>query len=130
MKIVELGQEYISKITYLNEFIEEEHESIIECLNDERCNTIQNILFSNLLYSKGNIYLTPHFLNHFELQEQFLINDYQVIKTKYIYAAHQLGFELYVENIKRTAWEPLLKFYCLNETNRRNYNKKIEFEND
>ncbi len=26
--------------------------------------------------------------------------------------ANQLGFEIFIENIKKVAWEPLLKVYC------------------
>jgi hypothetical protein len=58
------------------------------------------------------IYLTPHFLNHFDFSLAYKINNYGILRLKFKFASNQLGFDVLRQNLKQYAWQPIVKFFC------------------
>jgi hypothetical protein len=59
-------KEPISSITYYDKFDFDQHEEIIDNLNDERCDTIKRGISKDGIVCRDNIFLTPHFRQNFE----------------------------------------------------------------
>lgn len=75
-----------SAITYKDEFEEYQHENIIETLQDERCDTMKRGYAENGIMSRDCLFLTPHFIQHFDFTEEEEIRDYGILRYKFKFA--------------------------------------------
>ncbi len=76
-KINQYTKSAISYITWVDRYDKHLHENIIVSLEDERCQTINKIVANELrIVTRSNIFLTPNFLNHFEIPTEYPIKDF------------------------------------------------------
>lgn len=100
-QISKVSSEPISQITYYTEYDNYQHESIVENLNDERCDTLLRGLSKEGIIQRDNIFLTPHFIQNFEFTKVQKIRDYGILRVKFKFAANQLGFDVLRQNLKQ-----------------------------
>jgi hypothetical protein len=97
--------EPISAISYADGYDPYQHEDIMHCIAyDERCETMVRGLTKKVITSHDNVFLTPHFLRHFEFTERHNICDYGILRCRFKYAANQLGFDILRQNLKQAPW--------------------------